>query len=191
MYEVKEFNIPDLKGISQKSIEEHLKLYAGYTKNTNMILNKLSSEKTDSYEARELHRRLSFEYNGMKNHEYYFQALENGPTPLDPNSELYTALENEYGSHENWLNLIKDTAKTRGVGWAVLGYDQTAQKLLTYWVEEQHFGHLNSIKFIFGIDMWEHAYVGDYWSSGKANYINDYLDNVNWNTVANNFKNWL
>jgi hypothetical protein len=33
----KTFNITNLKGISLKSIEEHLKLYAGYVKNVNLI----------------------------------------------------------------------------------------------------------------------------------------------------------
>ena len=33
----KQFNIPKLKGISDKNIEEHLKLYVGYVKNANLI----------------------------------------------------------------------------------------------------------------------------------------------------------
>ena len=35
------FNIGALKGISSKNIEEHLKLYAGYVKNTNLIVEKI------------------------------------------------------------------------------------------------------------------------------------------------------
>jgi len=38
----KTFDIPELKGISAKNIEEHLKLYAGYVKNINLIFEKLS-----------------------------------------------------------------------------------------------------------------------------------------------------
>ena len=37
-FEEKKFEIPKLKGISEKTIEEHLKLYAGYVKNINLIL---------------------------------------------------------------------------------------------------------------------------------------------------------
>jgi hypothetical protein len=40
-FEEKKFNIPALKGISAKNIEEHLKLYAGYVKNANAILEKM------------------------------------------------------------------------------------------------------------------------------------------------------
>ena len=61
------FNIPTLKGISAKTIEEHLKLYAGYVKNANEIL------ATGQYD-----RRFPFEFNGMRNHELYFSHFENG-----------------------------------------------------------------------------------------------------------------
>ena len=40
-FEEIKFNIGELKGISAKNIEEHLKLYAGYVKNANLILEKL------------------------------------------------------------------------------------------------------------------------------------------------------
>ncbi|MEJ0001623.1 MAG: hypothetical protein WDN09_00305 [bacterium] len=40
-FQEKKFDIPELKGISAKNIEEHLKLYAGYVKNANTILEKI------------------------------------------------------------------------------------------------------------------------------------------------------
>lgn len=43
--ELKTFDIPVLKGISQTTIEEHLKLYEGYVKNSNLILNKIEELK--------------------------------------------------------------------------------------------------------------------------------------------------
>ncbi len=70
----KTFNLGVLKGISAKNIEEHLKLYAGYVKNANGIMEKmaeLDSEK-DAYIVGEMFRRFSFEYNGIRNHELYF-----------------------------------------------------------------------------------------------------------------------
>ena len=75
---------------------------------------------------------------------------------------------------------FKELAKTRGVGWAIMGYDKDAKKLVNYWVDEQHLGHLNSVQYIVGIDMWEHAFVFDYQPSGKAEYIDDYFANLNW-----------
>ena len=72
-FEEKKFNIPELKGISKKSIEEHLKLYNGYVKHANLILDKIREMKIDAeknaYALAEINRRFGFEYNGMRNHE--------------------------------------------------------------------------------------------------------------------------
>ena len=43
-FEEMKFNIPELKGISVKNIEEHLKLYAGYVKNANAVVEKIDSQ---------------------------------------------------------------------------------------------------------------------------------------------------
>src|SRR3989344_5348540 len=91
-FEEKKFSIPPLKGLSQKSIEEHLKLYAGYVKNANLILEKIDVYAKESdkyaYELGELQRRFGFEFGGMRNHEYYFASLEGGAKALSPKSML-------------------------------------------------------------------------------------------------------
>lgn len=43
-YEERKFDIGNLNGISAKTIEEHLKLYSGYVKNTNAILESISKQ---------------------------------------------------------------------------------------------------------------------------------------------------
>jgi Fe-Mn family superoxide dismutase len=189
MYTPKEFSLPELTGISQKNIEEHLGLYKGYVKNTNMILNAIESGSHEGYALSELQRRFSFEFNGMRNHEYYFSSLEGGANALDSESPLMTAITTQWGSFDVWLDRIRTIAKTRGVGWAVLGYDSESGQLLNYWVEEQHWGHLNSVQYIVGIDMWEHAFVADYQPSGKGAYIDDYFNQINWNSIAERFVN--
>ena len=81
-FEETKFNIGELKGISAKNIEEHLKLYAGYVKNANLVLEKFAEYAVDTeknaYVLGELQRRFSFEFNGMRNHEIYFASLEGG-----------------------------------------------------------------------------------------------------------------
>jgi len=189
MYKEKTFSIPPLLGISERNIGEHLKLYSGYVKNTNAILEALQNDSLDPYAKSEVQRRFSFEYNGMKNHEYYFSSFEGGAQPIS-DSKLKSAIQKEWGSFENWLKIFKAVAKTRGIGWAILGYDKDANKLLNYWVDEQHLGHLNSIQYIVGIDMWEHAFVVDYQPSGKENYIDDYFTNLNWQKAEELLSNY-
>lgn len=190
-YEEKKFNIGELKGISQKNTEEHLKLYAGYVKNTNFILEKLAELSENStenaYIIGELQRRFSFEWNGMKNHEYYFESLSGGANPLKEDSVLKKKLEEQFGTFEKWLAYFKQIAPTRGVGWAVLYYDEEKDQLVHSWIDEQHLGHLSNVKWILGIDMWEHAYVYDYPTSEKAKYVEAFFENLNWEIVEGNF----
>ncbi len=123
----------------------------------------------------------------MKNHEYYFEQLLVGATALDPASPLASALTKSFGSFDSFITRFKTIAMTRGIGWAIVYQDIERNQLITAWVDEQHLGQLNSAQFIFGIDMWEHAYVADYQPSGKKQYIEDYLAQVNWNVIEKRF----
>ncbi len=187
------FSIPALKGISAKTIEEHLKLYQGYVKNANLIFEKMAEYGKDvegnSYALTELVRRFSFEYNGIRNHEVYFSSLEGGPKELSAKSPLKKKIEDTWGSFDGWLGGFKKlAATTRGIGWAVLWYDPKAGSLQTSWVDEQHLGQLQGCNMILGLDMWEHSYVSDYQPSGKKNYIEDFFNNLNWEVVEENLK---
>jgi Fe-Mn family superoxide dismutase len=186
-----QFNIGELKGISQKNIEEHLKLYAGYVSNSNNILEKLdemyNSTSGDTYNYAELHRRFSFEYNGMRNHEIFFSSLEDESTEPNQDSNLYKKITEEWGDFNIWFGNFKQVAKTRGVGWAVLSYDKENDKLITHWIDEQHLGQLNNTTPILMIDMWEHSFVADYQPSGKGEYIEDFFANLNWGVVEKRY----
>lgn len=192
-YEEQKFNIGELKGISAKNIEEHLKLYAGYVKNSNLVLEKIGEYMADSeknaYVLGELQRRFSFEFNGMRNHEIYFSSLEDGATPLSPDSELRKHIESQAPSFDAWLAGFKAIALTRGVGWAVLSWDKKTEQLTHGWVDEQHLGHLLGNQPVLMLDMWEHAFVADYQPSGKKQYVEDFFANLNWSKIEENFKN--
>ena len=185
------FDVGKLKGISEKNIEEHLKLYAGYVKNANAVIERIGELSNDleknNYVVSELFRRFSFEYNGMRNHEIYFGSLSGGPAPLTKGAPLYKLLVETCGSVEIFLMGFKNMALTRGVGWAVLWYDRKDKKLLVSWVDEHHLGQLNGCEMILAIDMWEHAFVADYQPSGKKNYVEDFFANLNWKVIEENF----
>lgn len=189
MFTEQQFNIPPLEGISAKTIEEHVKLYSGYVKNANSIVERMAtidSEK-DAYILGELFRRFSFEYNGMRNHEAYFASLEGGATALNAESELGKTLLGLFGNYETFVREFTSLAVTRGIGWAVLWYDTKEKKVLASWVDEQHLGQLNGCAMILGLDMWEHSYVADYHPSGKKQYVEDFFKNLNWSVVEKRF----
>jgi len=190
-FKTKTFEIPKLVGISEKNIEEHLKLYKGYVNNTNLIFNKMSELKSDleknAYVLGELQRRFGFEFDGMRNHEYFFASLEGGAKPINEGSSLYTAIKKEWGSFENFLAHFKFVATTRGIGWTILYYDKMTDKLIITFVEEHHLGQLTGLSPILCLDMWEHSYVADYQPSGKKQYIEDFFANLNWQVIEKNF----
>lgn len=192
MFTAKTFSLPHLTGISSKNIEEHIKLYEGYVKHANLILDHIAEFSKDSekyaFELGELQRRFAFEFDGMRNHEIYFAQLEGGPHALNNESALAKKLTEQFGSVEAFLTRFKSIAMTRGVGWAMLYHDTETGNLLTQWVEEQHLGHLTGLSPILALDMWEHAYVYDYPTSEKKKYIEAFFENVNWEVVEKRFE---
>lgn len=191
-FEEMKFDIGTLEGISQKSIEEHLKLYSGYVKNANLVGTKLGEMMSDveknSYALTEVGRRFSFEYNGMRNHEVYFSSLSGGAAPLADDSTLKKMIEETWGSMDAWMSMFKMVAMTRGIGWAMLWYDRKDGRLLFSWVDEQHLGQLQDCALILALDMWEHSFVFDYQPSGKKQYVEDFFKNLNWSVIEENFK---
>lgn len=189
IFTAKQFNIRPLQGISTTTIAEHIKLYEGYVKHTNLILEKIETLKNNpdsAYELSESRRRFGFEFDGMRNHELYFGVLEGEITPIS-NSKLATKINEQFGSFDAWLSDFKTLGKTRGIGWAILYYDTHTGSLLNSWVDEQHLGHLVGLTPIVALDMWEHSFVADYQPSGKPQYIEDYLSQINWAFVEQIF----
>jgi Fe-Mn family superoxide dismutase len=181
-YQARQFNIPELSGISRQSIEEHVKLYEGYVKHVNHIRSQLDKV-NDDYARAEMMRRLGFEFGGMRNHEYYFEQFQIGPSPLK-DGKLKSLIEAQWGSMDGFVTHFKKVATTRGVGWAMMYLDRKTSQLVTTWVDEQHFGQLADLDIVLGLDMWEHSYMLDYPPSEKAKYIDAFFQNLNWDTVS-------
>ncbi len=190
-YEIKNFEVEKLEGISEKQIEEHLKLYAGYVNHTNLIREKikeLSKDKeNNNYIISELRRRFGFEFNGMRMHEYYFEQFEGGAKELNQESKLAQSLVEKYGSVELAIDHLKEVGMSRGIGWAVLYFDPVAQTPHTVFVADHEIGQLAGLPILLVIDMWEHAFMVDYVPGEKGKYIDSFLKNLNWEVVERRF----
>lgn len=191
-YAPKTFNIPELEGISKKSIDEHLGLYQGYVKNFNAISVLLAAYAREDMEKHahalsELIRRRSFEFGGMRLHELYFAQWEGGSTALTPSSPLAKALEKDYMKLEHVEPYIKAIGNMRGPGWALLYFDPQGQQFLAGFSGEQHQGHFATLPIILALDVWEHAYLLDYGAQGKGRYIDAFFKNLNWKTIEERF----
>ena len=186
MYETKTFDIPTLEGISEKTIKEHLGLYAGYVKHVNLIHEKISELKEDSdknaYALSEVQRRLGFEFGGMKNHEYYFSQFEGGATEI-PEGNFKQLIEAQFTSTDAFVTHFRNIAMTRGVGWAMMYIDKATNQFVCTWVDEQHLGQLANVDIVLALDMWEHSYMLDYAPSEKKQYVDAFFKNLNWEVV--------
>jgi Fe-Mn family superoxide dismutase len=190
MYEAKTFTIPKLEGISEKSVEEHLGLYAGYVKNFNAISALLPEYAQDSekhaHALSELIRRRSFEFGGMRLHEIYFSQFEGGSAPLS-DGPLKEALTKEYKDSAHLVPYLKAIGMMRGPGWALLYWDPVGKQILAGFSGEQHQGHFATLPVILALDVWEHAFLLDYGAQGKGKYIDAFFANLNWAVVEKRF----
>ena len=192
-YEVK--NYSHLKGIgkiSDEAMQMHFKLYEGYVKNTNLIIEKFEFLKTvdiDYFtkflpEWTELHRRFGWEFNGMRLHELFFDSLT---AEVSENNEVggqvKIKIEEDFGGVEVWKKDFTAMAKMRGMGWAMLVQDNKTGKLINTWVNEHDSGMMSDVKVILNVDMFEHAYVKDF-GTDRVPYIDSIFAHINWEVVS-------
>lgn len=187
VYQEQRFDIPQLKDISEKQIEVHLGLYAGYVKHVNLIREKIHELENEDYIVAELRRRFSFEFDGMRMHEYYFEGFEGGSKEINQDSKLVKAVTEKYGSWDGFIEHFKAVGKSRGVGWTVLYWDPKGETPHVAWISDHELGTLAGVPIILAMDVWEHAFMVDYLPSEKSKYIDAFLSNTNWNVVEKRF----
>jgi Fe-Mn family superoxide dismutase len=179
-----------MEGFSETLLKNHFTLYQGYITNTNKVLETLdqmlSGDKTGTPEFAELKRRLGWEFDGMRLHEYYFENL-GGKTPLDKNGRLAKKMVEDFGSYEVWEKDFKATGSMRGIGWAVLYQDLTNGKLINFWINEHDVSHPAGCGPLLIMDVFEHAFMLDY-GLKRADYIGAFFKNINWAAVEARLK---
>jgi Fe-Mn family superoxide dismutase len=190
-YDVKPFDLYGLVGISDRTLEMHLKLYEGYVHGANQLTAEIGEMLKDGWidheempAYSELTRRLGFEYNGMILHEYYFENLQKGGAiKPDRGSAFVKAAEDNFGTYDMWKLDFSSVGKMRGVGWAMCYLDPHNGRLSNHWVSLHEQGHVVGFIPILVMDVWEHAYLLDYKPAERASYIEAFFANVDWRRV--------
>jgi Fe-Mn family superoxide dismutase len=191
-YTPKTFTVPALQGISQKQIDVHLGLYTGYVKSINLLREQiadLTAQDAEKYAfaIESTRRRLGFEFNGMRMHEFYFPQWEEGPSEAPLGSDLDKALSAKYGSWDEFVDHFKKVGMSRGPGWCTLAWDASGNTPHISWTSDHELGTLADVKVLLTMDMWEHAYMVDYFPAEKMKHIEAFLKNLNWKTVEKRF----
>lgn len=185
-YAAKGYNsLIGMEGFSDTLLNNHFTLYQGYVTNTNKLLETLAAMvrdgKAGTPEYSELKRRMGFEFNGMRCHEYYFENLGGKEAP-DKSGRLGKKLAEDFGSYDDWEKDFRSTAAMRGIGWTILYQDIQTGTLVNQWINEHETGHLAGCTPILVLDVFEHAFMIDY-GLKRADYIAAFFSNVNWKAV--------
>lgn len=188
IYPVRKFDLANLQGISDKTLEMHFKLYEGYVQETNRLNEQLQvyvEKREVDHEVipaySEMKRRLGFEYNGMVLHEYYFDNLKSGADiNPDEDSQFFKLASESFNGFEVWKEDFVGVGKMRGVGWAICYQDPQTKRLSNHWITLHEMGNVAGYKPILVMDVWEHAFLLDYKPSERSKYIDSFFSNVNW-----------
>jgi Fe-Mn family superoxide dismutase len=179
-----------MEGFSETLLKNHFTLYQGYVMNTNKVLDALEAilkeGKTATPEYAELKRRLGWEFNGMRLHEYYFENL-GGKAPFDKAGKLAQKMAETFGTYEMWEKDFKGTGAMRGIGWTVLYQDPASGKLINFWINEHDVSHPAGGNPILIMDVFEHAFMIDY-GLKRADYIEAFFKNIDWKAAETRLK---
>jgi len=179
-----------IEGFSEILLKNHFTLYQGYVTNTNKVIDILAQmlrdDKAGTPEFAELKRRLGWEFNGMRLHEYYFENL-GGKSPINRNGRLAKKMAEDFGSYEAWEKDFKATGAMRGIGWVALYQDITNGKLMNFWINEHDVAHPAGCNPVLIMDVFEHAFMLDY-GLKKADYIGAFFKNIDWAAVEARLK---
>jgi len=185
-YSAKDYSaLIGMHGFSEALLRNHFTLYQGYVANTNKVLDGLDALVKDGKgatpEFAEMKRRLGWEFDGMRLHEFYFENLGGeGTAPKD--GRLAAKMAEDFGGYENWEKDFKATGAMRGIGWAVLYQDTATGRLLNFWINEHDTGHPAGCTPLLIMDVFEHAFMIDY-GLKRPDYIAAFFANVNWKAV--------
>jgi Fe-Mn family superoxide dismutase len=171
-----------MQGFSETLLKNHFTLYQGYVTNTNKLLDTFAAMqkegRTATPEYAEMKRRLGWEFNGMRLHEYYFENL-GGKGGLVQGGNLAKKMVENFGSYEAWEKDFRATGAMRGIGWAALYQDSGGGNLLNFWINEHDTGHPAGCTPLLIMDVFEHAFMIDY-GLKRPDYIEAFFSNIDW-----------
>jgi len=190
-YTAKDYSkVIGMEGFSETLLKNHFTLYQGYVTNTNKALDALDlmlkEGKTGSPEYAEIKRRLGWEFNGMRLHEYYFENL-GGKGALDQGGKLAKLIAAGFGSYEAWEKDFRATGAMRGIGWTALYQDSAGGRLINFWINEHDVSHPAGCSLILIMDVFEHAFMHDY-GLKRADYIGAFFKNIDWKAAESRLK---
>lgn len=175
--------------ISGKIMElHHSKHHNTYVQGANTALENLQKarEEDDFSKVNQFSKDLAFNVGGHTNHTVFWKNLSpNGGG--EPEGELLEAIKDAFGSFDKFKAQFTAVATgIQGSGWAVLGFDHIAERLIIQQLTDQQGNISANLTPLLMLDMWEHAFYLQY-KNVKADYVKAVWNVFNWDDVAERF----
>lgn len=167
----------------------HSKHHATYVAGANAALEALEKareEGTNPDQIRALSKNLAFNLGGHTNHSIFWKNLspQGGG---EPTGEFADAINRDFGSFAKFKDQFSSAALgLYGSGWAVLGFDHIAGRLVIEQLTDQQGNISINLTSLLMLDMWEHAFYLQY-KNVKADYVKAVWNVFNWDDVAQRF----
>jgi Fe-Mn family superoxide dismutase len=178
-------------GFSDDLLKNHFQLYEGYVKGANQLnelfLSMSKEGKLKSPEFAELKRRFSWEFNGIRLHEYYFENMSKEGSRLEKSSQFFLKISEDFGSYQNWEKEFMAMGAMRGIGWVILAYDPVSNHLFNCWINEHNLGFLAGTEILLVMDVFEHAFMIDY-GVKREGYLEAFMKALHWTEVNNRYE---
>jgi superoxide dismutase len=125
----------------------------------------------------------TFALLGLKNHELYFGHL--GGDGGEPTGRFAEFVDDEFHvGLEAWQQPVrKDASAARG--WVMVGYGLNDASIFNYLMDSQNLWAVYNMVPFLAIDVYEHAYVGDFGATpdGRKQYVVAFFRNLDWDHV--------
>lgn len=184
------FHLTGLQGISDETLQQHVKWYEEQVKKINSLTEQLRqlaqgqlTQDAKHFTVKELTYRLGVEYTGTVLHEHYFANLKPDGGEPERGSAFATMVEHQFGSYEIWKTDFSSIGHETDVGWVICYQDPASKGLLNCGMNRQHRRSLVGYTPILVMDVWDHAFLLDYPLTQRAQYINAFFANIDWQAV--------
>jgi len=167
----------------------HDKHHAGYVKNFNITLRKLSEARMsgDFSLIKHWSRELAFHGSGHVLHTLYWDNM----SPKGggkPRGELLAAMEKSFGEFDRFKKqFVTATKAVEGSGWGIMAFEPFRGYLVILQAEKHQDLAIWGVYPLLICDVWEHAYYLKY-QNRRAEYVKNFFNLIHWPEVERRYK---
>lgn len=166
----------------------HDKHHAGYVKNFNIALRKLSEarESGDHGLIKHWSRELAFHGSGHVLHTLYWANM----SPKGggkPKGELLEAMQKSFGGFDKFTaQFAAATNAVEGSGWGILAFEPFRGYLVVLQAEKHQDLTIWGVYPLLVCDVWEHAYYLRY-QNQRSEYVKNFFNLISWEEVTKRY----